>query len=427
MFNVLTECTKNFKDVHYITVLFAISLQIQITLFAEGDYLGLRVGLADIFLPFVGIYVLQSLFTRRYSWPAWSVKNMYFWLAALICVMSVALLNGYLVNGFLSGWALVNKYIGLFFLISYFLLGGWIITNSQDAKYTLRVFTATFSSFFILTVSFSALIVFLDTLFPYSLWLADYPWDGFMANRNAYMVIFVMTSCFVIWSYRDIAVPKSMKCLFWIILPIFYIFNDSRTAWLVSVPLFIIFLSAAPVKKLKTIVPLVFLGMLLLYSSYQFTTSYVVLDGMQAKYLWQVVEGNTNYKGDLKRFIAVEDGLELYGAYDPMIGAGLGSYKPFQIMKRGEFIEVIDFTALWLLTETGILGVTTFAAFFLVCMFALYKAGFRNDDSGYHRAMLTFLIMFAFMCIFHELMYTRVLWFSVGLALISVRLGESKA
>ena len=43
---------------HYIVIIMAILLQIQATLFVQEGYLGLRVGIADLFLPFIGLYVL---------------------------------------------------------------------------------------------------------------------------------------------------------------------------------------------------------------------------------------------------------------------------------------------------------------------------------------------------------------------------------
>lgn len=409
---------KALHAIDYITLFLAIALQIQITLFADGDYLGLRIGLADLFIPLIGLYVLFSLLTQKSYWPRWSMKGLIFWIAALTAVMSVSLVNGYLVNGTLSSWALINKYIGFLLLVSYLMLGGWIISNTADVKKTLALFVMTFTGFFVITNALSVLALFLGHFLSYPLWLGDYPWDGFMANRNAYMLVFVMAFCFIIWSYRnnDIKIPIWIHALFWTTLPTFFIFNDSRTGWLVSIPLVIMLLSKAPIKRAKLILPCLIIGLGISYVSYYATDKIAVLESRQMAYLLQIAEG-TNYKGDIKRYIALEDGLELYKQHNPIIGAGLGSYKPFQIEKRGTYIEVIDFTGLWLLVETGALGLIIFAAFFITCLWTLYLQGFKHIDSSYHRAMLTFLILFSAMSILHELMYTRLLWFSVGLGI----------
>lgn len=438
MFNIIKSRFSEFQPVHYIVCFMAVALQIQITLFAEAGYLGLRVGVADVFLPFIGLYVLFSLLTKKSYWPSWAMPKLVLWLVALASVMSIALLNGYLVNGYISSWAFINKYIGFFLLLSYLMLGGWVVRNALDAGYILRLFMSTFTGFFVITMLLSTLMLFMQYFIPFLLWLPNYPWDGFMANRNAYMVMFILSFIlsfiFVIWGYAGDKplIPNWVNTLFWLCLPIFYIFNDSRTGWIISVVLAIILFLKTPIKRAKSILPILLIGASIAYASYYVTTYDVVLQSKQMRYLLHVMNNQTDglnnelaYMGDQKRYIAIEDGLELYHKYNPVLGAGLGSYKPFQIEKRGEFIEIIDFTGLWLLVETGGLGVLVFAAFFLCCMWSLYRAGFVSNNSNYHRAMFTFLIMFAVMSLLHELMYTRILWFAMGLSLAKISLPSS--
>ncbi|MCB1650612.1 MAG: O-antigen ligase family protein [Alphaproteobacteria bacterium] len=425
MFDAFLNRIRHLEPLEYILIVMALAVQIQITLFAHGDYLGLRIGLADLFVPFTGLYVLYTLLTGRSKWPRWSVKKMMYGLAALVFVMSAALLNSYVVNNGLSSWALVNKYTGFFLLLAYLMLGGWIASNAQNTKRVLSLFAGVFTGFVVLSMALSVVFLFLQFFIPYPLWLADYPWDGFMANRNAFMAIFVLAFVFIIWSYADneIYIPETLRRLFWLCLPVFFIFNDSRTGWLVSIALMIILLLKDPVLRIKKIALPLLIGAVIAYGSYYITTkaTMFVLEGAQMKYLIKVVTKETGedlaYIGDQKRFIAVEDGLELYHQHNPLIGAGLGSYKPFQIAKRGEFIDVMDFTALWLLVETGAVGLLVFASFFMMCVWALYKTGFAQKNSAYHRAMFTFLVLFACMSVLHELMYTRVLWLAMGLAL----------
>ncbi|PCI99926.1 MAG: hypothetical protein COB14_05090 [Alphaproteobacteria bacterium] len=408
---------------HYIVIVMAVLLQIQATFFAQEGYLGLRIGIADLFLPFAGLYVLFSMFISKTSiWPRWSVRHMLVWLFALLLIMSSALLNGYIVNGTVASWAFINKYIGFLILLSYLALGGWIATNAKDMRHITTLFMGVFTKFFLFTIALSLLAFFLQPLVPFSLWISDYPWDGLMANRNAYMVTFIIAFIFIIWSYADnkTMIPAWVQSIFWCCLPIFFVFNASRTGWIIAIALAVILLLKNPIKRLKSIIPFLILGVVITYASFYATTSATseVLQGKQMRYLFALQnERDELYMGDEKRYIAVEDGLELYHLYDPMIGAGLGSYRPFQIEKRGKFIEIIDFSGLWLLVETGALGVAVFAAFFMTCLWSLYQTGFVKNNNPYHRSMLTFLIMFAAMSMLHELIYTRALWFALGLAL----------
>ncbi len=414
---------KTINITNYIVILMAIALQIHINLFANGDYLGIRIGLADLFLPLIGGWVLITLIRGKSKWPLWSINKMNLWLLALISVMSISLLNGYLTNGFLSKWALINKYIGFFLLVSYMMLGGWLVTNAKNSSIIMTLFSNIFTGFFSLTVLMSVITLFLQYFIPYPLWLPNYPWDGLMVNRNAFMVIFVLSLTLIIYRYhndKSIIHPFIIKS-FWLSLPIFLVFNDSRTGWLAFTALIIVFFINSPIKQIFKTIFLLLIGTLIAYSSYYVTTNKEVLRGTQMKNLISVINSKGSneleYIGDQKRYIAVEDGLELYQEHNPIIGSGLGTYKPFQIKKRGEFIDVIDFSGLWLLVETGILGLFIFSAFFIMCAWSLYKTGFTKNHSGFHKAIFVFLIMFAFMSILHELIYTRALWFTVGLAL----------
>ncbi len=177
-------------------------------------------------------------------------------------------------------------------------------------------------------------------------------------------------------------------------------------------------------KHLRRVLVTGLIGVIVGFLCFCVTTDKHIVRGQQFNRL--VVLGTSGihaskYDGDRKRLIAVEDGLELYQRYDPIVGAGLGTYKPFQIEKRGEFVEVIDFTALWLLAEMGVSGLFVFSAFFIVCAASLYQNGRKPQGSSYHRAVFVFLILFAGMTLLHELMYTRILWFIMGLALVSGR------
>ncbi len=409
---------------YLVIAIFAVFLQIQISLFSAENYRGLRINLADIIIPVAGLGVIISLFLRRSQWPNFSMRNMPFWLIALIMVMSASLFNGYITNGFLDHWALVNKYIGFFLLLSYFGLGAWITTNIDNHTKALSFFALVFTSFLVLSITASTLALFLQSFIPAPLWIHAYPWDGFMANRNAFMIAFILAFCFIIWSYKntDIQIPFWIRSLFWLNLPVFLLFNGSRTGWIIAFILAIAFMCRSPLKRLKYALPLLIAGIGILYASYNFTTHKVILKNKQYHYLidaFSLEEQNgKKYKSNIDRRLTFEDGTEMYLSYDPLVGAGLGRYKHFQIEKRGEFIEIIDFTALWLLSETGLVGLTVFSAFFLLCASQLYKQGYRSEQPhAYYQVMFAFLILFAGMSILHELMYTRFLWFAMGLAL----------
>ncbi len=405
----------------WLVIVFAVALQVQITILAHGDYLGLRIGLGDLLIPFVGVGILVSLCLKKSFFPKFYMPYMMWWGGALALVMSASLLNGYITVGDFSVWAIFNKYIGFYLLLCYFFLGAWIIYNSGEA--VVALFVKIFVGLFIITSGISFIGVYVQAFFPVFLWFSVYPWDGMMANRNAFMAVYVLSFCFLIWGQFDkrMALPRWLRGVFWFILPMFFIYNDSRTGWIASAVLCVLFLSKLPLRRLKFVLPFLCLGIGFAYGSYFLPNVHnVVMKSAQAKYFMKFVGDPSQvpeYGGDKQRYIAVEDGLELYARHDPLVGAGLGAYKPFQVEKRGEYINLMDFTGLWLLVETGAVGLFVFSAFFIVCVWYMYRRGFIDNDGGYYRAMFVFLLLFAGMSILHELMYTRFLWFVMGMAL----------
>ena len=155
----------------------AVALQVQVTLFTSDDYYGLRVSVADLLLPFCGLFVLYSLARGQSKFPRWSLPFTWLWLLALSAVMSIALINGYMNNGFLSNWAFINKYVGFYLLLSYLALGGWLITNGKNN--VISLFVNVFVGFFVLTIAMSLVFLFLQPLSPDKLfWLSSYSWDA---------------------------------------------------------------------------------------------------------------------------------------------------------------------------------------------------------------------------------------------------------
>lgn len=397
----------------------AVALQIQVTLFKTNGYAGLRTNLADLCLPFAGLIILISLLRRRSHWPAWNIRHLTWYLATLVLAMTIALWTGYVTNGELSVWALINKYLGFLILLCYFALGGWMVTNARIEN-SREFFTTMLCSFLILTLAASLFCLLLQKFVPFPLWLGNYAWDGFMANRNAFMMLtlFVMIALEITRHVKNNSLPSWAYNLFWTLMPVFCIYNASRTGWIFGGIILIAIFLIRPFVTLKKILPFIAIGFVLIIGIHAFISEGDAKDGKQFRLLMALSEDDeAMYGGDKKRLIAIEDGIELFRQHNPLTGAGLGSYEEFQKKKRGEFIDIIDFTGLWLLVETGLIGALSLIAFFTICLLQTYKHGFSQPSSLYHRALFLFLLAFAAMSFLHELMYTRYLWFALGLAM----------
>lgn len=416
---------------HLIALAFALCLQVQISIFAQGDYLGLRVNLADIILPFACLYMLYHVFVNKgINWPSADLLKWLSCLFFLFLVMSVSLLNGYITNGFLSGWAFVNKYVGYIILASYFCIGGWLAVVARKGK-DVREFLVSVTVYFFLFVFVLSITAFLtQVIAPVFFGWPQFPWAGFMANRNAYMLLAVLVMCFVVFydGVQENPIPRWAISLFWFLMPVFWVYNASRAGWFVMAILILYYVAKSPLKKIRYLLPLFAVGSVFSYGLTQAINITDVSEATQLRLLVKLItpqEDEEMYMGDMKRLIALEDGLELYAQSNPILGAGLGAYKPFQIGKRGEFIEVIDFTGLWLLTETGILGLLSFSGFFAFCIYTVFQRHKETEDV-FFLSFLAFLICFAAMSLLHEFMYTRFVWFFLGMAIVPAAKGGNK-
>lgn len=408
-----------------LAIMVTIALQVQVTLGANESYTGLRISLADLILPFAGLYIAGSLLMKHSIWPAWRTPYMWWGLLALLAALTLGLFQGYHTNGFWSPWALFNKYSGFYVLVAYCALGGWIASNVRDQQKLFQYIMNACCLFFSLIVLVSFGAIFYYTLGNKAPWIGIYPWDGLMANRNSFAFMGLMALLF--WENNKGGRARSFwwYALFLTLLPAFAFFNASRTAWIVGAVILSLSCIRKPLKETLHKSLFILLGIILLNSTlYLKKTEHFDHKGDEFSKLIDVIENPMNplYNGDQKRLIALEDGLELYRNSPPLLGSGLGSFRPFQMEKRGKFIDIIDFTALWILTEMGLVGLIAFAGFFLMCLWQLYKA--RGSD--FHRSLFFFMLAFAFMSCLHELTYMRFVWFFLGVAMVSCPSAKDK-
>lgn len=413
---------------------FAIALQIQVSLFASESYIGLRFNLADIFLPFAGLFAVFSLMTKKSLWPKWQEPFGYRWLAILTGILFFALINGYFVNSGWNTWALLNKFTGWFVLMGYMGIGAWISSNvpAPSKKLFIRFFTGFFAC--ILLVEIIAFLLQhqgVDLLISGPSRHIRYI-DGLMANRNAFAFLqlcaLILTSvCFL---YTP---PKNLKswilpCFIWILFPLGMFLNGSRSLWLTSSFFLVILLTRHTKKTLTIIVPFLIIGSLLIpILSPPQTNKKLYKQFNSTKNLYEYAltkpedksERLIKKSGDSIRLTIIEDSLELIKKH-PFTGAGLGTSLMQQQKEHGKTIAVIDNTALWMLTEMGPIGLMGFLGAYIAMLIALKRKSEKHQDTQgvFSYATLFILLGFGIFSLFHEMLYTRFLWFILGMALV---------
>jgi len=423
----------------FLCIFVAIALQIQITLSLYPDHVGLRLNLADIVLPFAGLVILTSLLLKKSAWPQWKIKHIYLWLGAISLIFIASFFQTYFLFEQWSTWAFVNKITGWFVLVSYFCLGGWIATNYSDRLISLTLKALFY--FFLITATILITATFIQNFTPVSFrpWVW-YPLEGFMANRNAYAFLFLTILGLVTMDYlRGSQIfSKRLIYLFWGLAPFTLILNDSR-AMMLSIIIFIpVMIFTHWQKEWRRLFLFSLIGAFFFLGTYGMNMDKLFVYNVQkigvVKEAFKVTDSQKieklqkeiDYHGDNIRLKVLEDSFELLRER-PLLGSGLGSLFIYQKEKRGEVVTITDNTALWLWVETGLPGLLVFLCFYFIIVKQLWQN--RNSASPVRNTLslsiFWMLIAFALMSQFHELLYSRFLWFFLGLTLASQALNQN--
>lgn len=416
-----------------ILIVLAFSIQIQITLFKSQNYVGLRINMTDLLLPFIGLIILFSLFLKKTYWPNFSIKNAYIWLFGLTIILLLSLINSYYSFNELSAWGLKNKFIGWFVLSSFFLMGGWLGTNSKEKDLLLFIKITAIFLITILLIQIPIQLIFFSTKIRIiNNSFGSFPIVALMSNKNSFIFLYLTLISFITIFSKQYKIFEILTYIFWLLLPFIFLFTGARSA-IITLPIIILmlFILTKGVNWKKTISAFL-IGIIactiFVKISYYRVYSLKPQNIESISHVKNIVSGeklnkvadNLLYKGDSNRLKMLH---HVFGMIkeNPIIGSGLGSVITTQERQNGSYIDIIDNTALWLWAETGIFGLLAFLTFYISCFRAIWKKAQNKDAPEFTQAFcmgtILMLITFAIMSLFHEILYTRFLWMFLGIAL----------
>lgn len=415
----------------FVAAALGIALQVQITVMRSETYTGLRLCLADLLLPIFGLVIAALLFSGKARWPDWKISRGYYWLAGLTALLVFSFFNGYFTTGEWSQWALTNKVLGWFVLLAYLGLGAWITANLGPEFH--KLFLITFFLFFAAAMTVQTAIMYMqDIKILEPQIFMTFPLEAFMANRNAYAFLIICAAGMVtVLTYgKDGFLPKFLLPLIWVQLPLHMLYVGSRTGIIAMGVVFVVLSLIYRKQAWKSLLLYALIGVFAIAMTYadrpkklhvfkwKQTESIVLLTDIAKGADVGRVQKNIKHEGDNNRLSVILAAWDLIKK-NPVLGSGLGSVLHHQVEKYGHVVDIIDNTPLWLLTETGALGLMVFSAFYLLSVIALARD--NRNHSDFHAslcgAVLALIAGFTMMCVFHEILYTRFVWFFLGLSL----------
>ncbi len=423
------------KAIICLSLLAGCLLQVQWDFFATETYAGLRFNMADFLLPVAGILILASLWLKQSEWPVYKIPYTYLWLAAMTAVLLIALYTGSLHQGQISKWGLHNKITGWFVLLAYFLWGAWFAYNGKSIK--IYKFFRVMAIFALCVCTIGSVVI---TLQDFNLvdGLIAYPFIGLMANRNAlgFLILSVTTLMFFYGNTPKPLLGGLAEKFFWIMLPLIHVQIGSRSCWILLILQIVAFIFINRAYFIKSIAPALILGCAIvallaalhnkpngphfIFKQYQ-NVQFVQLPGLLKQLSGNVVEVKipvNQFPSDLLRLKVNSFAIELW-AKSPILGSGLGTTQFGQPEKFGVFLDVIDSTPVWILCETGLVGIAVFGGFFWLIIFTLSRE-LKNPNKyiqTINSLALGIFLTFAIMSVMHELLYTRFMWFILGIAI----------
>tara|TARA_Y100000588_G_scaffold146097_1_gene159902 strand:- start:200 stop:1492 length:1293 start_codon:yes stop_codon:yes gene_type:complete len=398
----------------------------------------LRIGVSDFLLPVFLLVVLWRMYSFGRLDMHWRIRRVGIWLSLLSGWMLISLIIGYSHMGAWQTWAVVNKTLGWFMLVGYFLLGA-ILGANVDADARDR-----FVKMFLVVgwvVCAYEIAVFTLNYHGFVRWSNYMRPQGFFANPNAFGV--ALSSMIVIhaaYLRRRALFPPWVHRLGMALVLLALFLSASRSAWLglIVALIFLTWLRALSLRELVTgVILATALGLFSLSIPWQtvfkarvfvYEATLSESDSTQAaaskkksnRRVAALALGryDKSRDGGLRhRIYLTRQALELWRE-NPVLGIGLGRFYWEQKRAESSFPPAhIHNTSLWLVTETGLIGAALFCGFFFYCLWKCVSSVRRGEREPFLVATIGILLVCAGASVGMEAMYQRYVWFFLGWAL----------
>ena len=421
------------------SIMMGVALQVQPNITLTGH--SIRASLSDLILiPFLlfPILVFRQA-PRLLPWPS------IIWAAGLCGAIAIAYANGVISMGAPTSWATI-KLAGAFLLLSYFLIGAAMaVLGGRRAQ---DLFVASFATLMATLVLFYFAITLLPAISTDFIGVG-WRFTGLISNPNAAGLALNLAFVLAVTHthYFDCILPKGTSLLLLVLLTLGLILTTSSAAWGAAgiSTLLLVFLKQIKILRLLMVVAISSLlatGLMFSKNVNPAALPFQVILSLQkvkmaSNVIWKKIglgssSKEVNSKYGKPAFLASIGpraatnlaALRMWQAA-PVFGKGLGYFLESQRETKifGAVAFQVHNTWLWLLAETGIVGLFAFIGFVGFSMLELsrkisYSRRFNGTQpANFAIALLVFCIAWQIMSLAHELMYQRYVWFALGMAL----------
>lgn len=370
-----------------VPVLAAIAVPFQVYLPLSSS--AVNVNLADP-LAIVGASLFVLRHVSRQQWPKWRHCLTALAFAAATAALTISLLIGFARFG-VTGWALMNRYVGWFILLAYVFTGSLaVIERGEDgARIVVQAFIGSVAAVALCEIA----LVIIGSFHYISNNVLHFPMVGMAQNRNAFafqlLIALAVGGGFRLYEMRRFAVAM-------LIIATALVLSLSRSGLMAL---------AALVVTCTWITGNI---RILVVAGASLAVGLVVFVAFVDAPL--LVQFTFDPRNTSERMTTIMGGLRLFSE-NPFFGAGLGAFKNQGISSSDGEALVIHSTYVWLLAETGIFGLLAF----LLPAVGLAITEMRHTKANVAAAtILLCLGVAAIMAGPADMLYQRTFWFMLG-------------
>lgn len=363
---------------------------------------------------------LSPLFLWRYRRALPLPKLLLVGLAAVTMVFAASLAYGYSRFGWTS-WAFFNRGLGWLIILGYVTTGIAItVTTDRHRRILLSTFIATGTTIAVLQLGLMTAVLagikFHEDIF-------SLPLKAYAGNTNAFAVQMVMTSSAAVAAWH-LGVFGRHRYLLPVILSVasaaIYFCHSRAGLGMILILLATMMLLPAQSSR-RALLPALLWPIATLLFCAQLHEIYGMLvrllsDGnpVHLQNLTALLQVSIERQsGDLERWTSITEGWAMW-LERPVFGHGLGAYMHHYLSTTGGPL-VIHSVPVWLLAETGLIGLLIVATTFGVAMWHAYCGMTRPNTAGWAVGLLIALVTLGAAAIVHDFFFQRSFWFLLGL------------